>query len=193
MKKDKIEKFIAQNREAFDSEEPDAKIWASIQQRLERRKSMHMMPMYRVWQVAATIVLLLGTGIGWLLYENRQLPNKAAASVASADTFTVTLEQIAPELAEAEEFYNYQIQLKSSELNRYDLKKFGIGKDCETELKKLNQVYDELKSDFYQTGSQRVIEAMIQNLQYQMELLNKQLEILQKIQQQTLQENEKFS
>jgi hypothetical protein len=193
MEKDKIEKFIAQNREAFDSEEPDAKVWASIQKRMQQGKSVRMVPLYRLWQVAASIILLLGTGIGWLVYENRQLQKNAASTLPTNDAVTVTLDQIAPELAEAEDFYTRQIQLKSDELSRYDLKKLGVGKDYETELKKLNEAYGELKNDFYKTGSQRVVEAMIQNLQYRMELLNKQLEILEKVQKQTLQKNEKLS
>lgn len=193
MEKDKIEKFIAQNREAFDSEEPDAKVWANIQKGMQQGKSVRMVPLYRLWQVAASIILLLGTGIGWLVYENRQLQKNAASTLPTNDAFTVTLDQIAPELAEAEDFYTRQIQLKSDELSRYDIKKLGVGKDYETELKKLNEAYGELKNDFYKTGSQRVVEAMIQNLQYRMELLNKQLEILEKVQKQTLQKNEKLS
>ncbi|WP_250631864.1 hypothetical protein [Rhodoflexus caldus] len=193
MEKDKIEKFISQNREAFDSEEPDAKVWASIQKGMQQGKSVRMVPLYRLWQVAASIILLLGTGIGWLVYENRQLQKNAASTFPTNDAVTVTLDQIAPELAEAEDFYTRQIQLKSDELSRYDLKKLGVGKDYETELKKLNEAYGELKNDFYKTGSQRVVEAMIQNLQYRMELLNKQLEILEKVQKQTQQKNEKLS
>jgi hypothetical protein len=193
MEKDNIEKFITQNREAFDSEEPDMKVWAAIQKGMKQGKSVRMVPMYRLWQVAASIILLLGTGIGWLIYENKQLQKNAALPLSVNAAFTVTLDQIAPELAEAEDFYTRQIQLKSTELSRYDLKKLGLAKDYETELKKLNEAYDELKNDFYKTGSERVVEAMIQNLQYRMELLNKQLEILEKVQKQTLQKNENLS
>lgn len=193
MEKDNIEKFITQNREAFDSEEPDMKVWAAIQKGMKQGKSVRMVPMYRLWQVAASIILLLGTGIGWLIYENKQLQKNAALPLSANAALTVTLDQIAPELAEAEDFYTRQIQLKSTELSRYDLKKLGLAKDYETELKKLNEAYDELKNDFYKTGSERVVEAMIQNLQYRMELLNKQLEILEKVQKQTLQKNENLS
>ncbi len=193
MEKDEIEKFITQNREAFDSEAPDAKVWVSIQKGMQQGKSVRMVPLYHLWQVAASIIVLLGTGIGWLMYENRQLQENAASTLPTNDAIRVTLDQIAPELAEAEDFYTRQIQLKSDELSHYDLKKLGVGKDYETELKKLNEAYGELKNDFYKTGSQRVVEAMIQNLQYRMELLNKQLEILEKVQKQTLQKNEKLS
>ncbi|MCS7019434.1 MAG: hypothetical protein RMJ87_08815 [Cytophagales bacterium] len=194
MKNDEIEKFIYQNRDAFDSEEPPAELWERIQQKMKANNSPRVVRFYSFRRVAAAIIMmLLGSLATWLVYENDELRKH----IASVKTFTrqkaPDLAQIVPELAEAEAFYTQQIQLKALELSRQDWAALSMEKDYEIELNRLAAAYEELKADLYQTGSEQVIGAMIQNLQYRMELLNQQLQIIKKLQQQKWQKHDKVS
>jgi hypothetical protein len=64
--KDKLEKFILQNREEFDQERPSFKVWADIERRLQEKKKGRSVRW--LWSVAAGVLLLVGMGIGLMVY-----------------------------------------------------------------------------------------------------------------------------
>ena len=66
IEKDRLERFILQNRENFDQERPSLKVWADIEGSLQKNKNVR--PLRWLWSIAATVLLLLGMGIGLMVY-----------------------------------------------------------------------------------------------------------------------------
>ncbi len=176
----KLEEFIQKNRQDFDAWEPSDQLWGKLAKGLDDSpstglpaKTGRMVSIVRVWQIAAGFVLVLVAALTaqYYLSQNDQLPAVAAQS----------LEQIAPELAEVEQFYTQQVKLKRQELQQNGAQKLGMDKDVDRELSSLDSAYSDLKLELYKTGNQEVIDVMIQNLQFRIDLLNKQMDALQNV------------
>jgi hypothetical protein len=194
---DKLKKFVSEHRDEFDMFEPRPELWQEICQELPQRKrrkeakvininfgeifdsfAMNLM----VMRVAAAIILLLGCGLTLFLMKD----NVPAASNAIAVTEEPSIRSIAPELMEVEVYYASQIEEKKSELSAYDLKVLGLDeqKEIDRELARLDSSYTQLKNQLYTTpNTEIVMGAMVQNLQIRIEVLNRQLDVLQKIEQ----------
>jgi hypothetical protein len=180
---DNLEKFIKQNKNAFD-EEPSAELWNKISGQLQAEKQpakiVRMMPIQRVWQIAAGFAALLvfGLALQWLYFAKQ---NEGLTAFKTPPP----VEQLVPELAEAEKFYAMQISQTQVALKNYEKQDQSLGaalnKEAMTELGNLDKAYAELKKEFYTSGNQEaVISALIQNLQLRLELLNQQLQVIQK-------------
>jgi hypothetical protein len=131
-------------------------------------------------RVAASIILLLGCGLTILLMKQ----NTPALENAMAAKEQEMINSIAPEMVEVEAYYVNQIREKKSELSEYDLKILGLDEqqEIDNELARLDSSYLKLKKQLYTTpNTDEIMGAMIQNLQIRIQVLNKQLEILQKI------------
>ncbi len=181
---DNLENFIKQNRNAFD-EEPPATLWNKIAEELAvpTRKTapiVQMMPVRSVWQIAAgfAALMVVGLALQWSYFSKQQ------GQLAALQT-PPTVEQLVPELGEAEKFYAMQISQTQVALKKYqansgnqDLK---IDQEAMKELENLDKTYTELKKEFYTSGNQEaVVSALIQNLQLRLDLLTQQLQALQK-------------
>lgn len=194
--KDRLEEFVSENREAFDVFEPRPELWQEICHELPKAKkettrvikfnfgdSFSLSGNLVFMRVAAAVVLLLGCALTLVLMkQNAPDTNNTLA----AATEQAPLNRIAPELVEVEAYYASQIEAKKSQLSAYDLKVLGLDKDQEIdqELERLNTSYQQLKKELYTTpNTDKVMDAMIQNLQIRIRVLNRQLEILQKVEQ----------
>ncbi|MFD2246151.1 hypothetical protein [Pontibacter ruber] len=196
--KEGLEKFVSEHRDEFDVFEPRPELWQKI--------CPHVPPIEQVkdkkeakvisfsfgerasfsadmffMRVAAAIILLLGCGL--TLFLMKQNTPEAAYTIA-ATTEQAKLRKIAPELVEVEAYYTSQIEEKKSQLTEYDLKVLGLDEqqDIDRELARLDSSYTQLKKQLYTTpNTDKVMGAMIQNLQIRIEVLNRQLEVLQRI------------
>ncbi len=193
--KDRLEEFVSENREAFDVFEPRPELWQEICQELPKTKkettkvikfnfgdSFSFSGDLVFMRVAAAVVLLLGCALTFILTK-QNVPNTANTLAAATE---VPLNRIAPEMVEVEAYYTSQIEAKKNQLSEYDLKVLGLDKDQEIdqELERLNNSYLQLKKELYTTpNTDKVMDAMIQNLQLRIRVLNRQLEILQKVEQ----------
>ena len=172
---DKLEKFITEKRSEFE-EELTVDLWSKISNELDKTvsiapKTARMVPIQRIWQIAAGFAALLMLGLSMQFYYLQQ-QTIAVASV----------EKLVPELAEAEKFYSSQIKQTKIILSAYNLKEIGIESDLK-EIDNLDKAYNELKTEFYKSGDQEtIISAMIQNLQLRAELLNQKLQTIQRAQ-----------
>ncbi|WP_114778311.1 hypothetical protein [Botryobacter ruber] len=190
--KDKFEKFVQENREEFDVFEPRQELWQQICQQLPppaAKKEAKVISInfgerasfradFMFMRVAAAVLLLLGCGLTLLLTKQNTPANAIAA------TEQVRLNNIAPELAEVEAYYTSQINSKKGQLSAYNLKVLGLDEehDIEQELARLDRNYAELKKQLYTTpNTDKVMDAMIRNLQLRIMVLNRQLEVLEKI------------
>ncbi|WP_242923522.1 hypothetical protein [Pontibacter liquoris] len=190
--KDKLKEFVQEHRDEFDRFEPRAELWQEICPELpaagKEAKVINIKFGERAsfsadflfMRIAAAILLLFACGLTLFLTKH----NTPQATQTIAFTSQNKLQKIAPEIVEVEAYYASQIQEKKSELSEYDLKVLGMSSDAgiDKELARLDSSYTQLKKELYTTpNTDRVVEAMIQNLQIRIEVLNRQLEVLQKI------------
>ncbi|MBD2704003.1 hypothetical protein IC229_25385 [Spirosoma sp. BT702] len=211
MKKDNLERFVRDNREAFDDKEPSGNLWRKIEAGLDN--SGHdggadginglpnpIMPFRQIhtnigradrrstgwlgsrqigwpmldWRIAASIAVLLLAGA--FLYMNGQYGvTHQPEIVASYPTY-----------AKEVVHYTKLIDDKRTELKQMTEDNPALYKEFATDLDRLENSYRSLKADLPQNPNQEVlIQAMIQNLQLQINLLNEQLRVIQRIKQQT--------
>ena len=210
MKKDRLENFVQDNREEFDVFEPRPELWQHIcrdlSQESPEKKEAKVIKFsfgerasfsadFFFMRVAAAIVLLVGCGL--TLFLMKQQPPETAytlASTESIETEAPELSSIAPELPEIEAYYASQIEEKKSELSEYDLKVLGLDEQqvIDKELAQLDSSYTQLKKQLYTSpNTEEIVNAMIQNLWIRVRVLNKQLEVLQRLQKMNTETNDK--
>lgn len=183
-KKNQLERFIRDNREALDTHEPAMDLWAKIEQKLppvetkvipliETRKVRQ--PSFKInWRIAASVILV--AGLGFFTWQYFSKPTAHDADIA----------QISPDYAKAAFRYASLIETKRNELRQIEAEDPELYQSFASEIEKLDQDYDVLKAELPKSPNQEMmVEAMIQNLQRQIDLLNTQLNIIQRIKQTT--------
>lgn len=193
--KDKLKDFVGEHRDEFDVYEPRQELWQQICQEIpptDDKKEAKVISInfgkrasfsadFTFLRMAAAVALLIGCAVTlFLLKHNPDLTEEDAIAVTQPDNFR----NIAPELVEVEAYYTSQINKKKSQLSDYDLKVLGLDESMQIdqELARLDSTYKQLKKELYTTpNTDKVVSAMIQNLQIRIEVLNRQLEVLQKI------------
>jgi hypothetical protein len=181
---DKLSKFIARNREAFEEEGPPDSVWEKLSSQLgpfdkqvgHEAKVLPLHPQVRFWRYVAAVLLVTASGLSVYIYNREKMMPMAEAPPK--------LQELAPELAQAEAYYTSQIAEKSTQLSKYDLRAMGLGENPEADLRALDSSYQQLKRQllgYKGANNQQLVAAMIQNLQIRMQLLNEQLEVLKKI------------
>ncbi|MEQ8472266.1 MAG: hypothetical protein RIC35_13825 [Marinoscillum sp.] len=158
---DQLERFVINNREHFDKEEPSEKVWQNINQRKSRGTKW-----VGAWKVAA-ILLLISTV--YLVFE-RKVGDETETKALTADT----------EFEQVEAYYTTLIAQKRKEIAQF--RQQSLERDFLMEIDRLDQMYDQLKRTYKnQNSSDLITDAMISNLQLRINILNKQLEILQEL------------
>ena len=195
--KDKLKRFVRDNREAFDGVEPSDELWNKISERLpepifhigesEVKQVIHkdfqnggqlskinnIFSVLRNWKIAAAIIL--GLGLSFMVY---QLDNKYQLTEQPEIVMT------SPALAKQVSQYTQLVDDKRVELQNLTKSDPELYKQFAKELDQLELSYQNLKADLPENPNQEtLIEAMIQNLQLQIDILNQQLQIIQKIKQ----------
>lgn len=160
---DQLENFVQRNRDSFDDQSPNGELWNKIDQDLDRPKQNFSV----FWKVAA--VLFLASTI--YLIQDR---------VIEVDQPTFS-----QEFKDAESYYANLISSKKEAI-----KKELTEEQVEEFLKELNgldSLYDDLRNSYAtNTTNERILDGMIYNLQLQLEILNKQLEILEQVKSQKI-------
>lgn len=193
MKKDNLERFVRDNREAFDDQKPLNDLWRKIETGLEKSSPNHVDPgqtspfqqihkrSHTPWtrvipdcRVAASVAVLLLAGS--FLYVNYQYGVSHQPEVVAAS----------PTYAKEVVQYTRQIDDKRAELKQVTEDNPALYREFATDLDRLETSYQSLKADLPQNPNQdMLIRAMIQNLHYQINLLNEQLRVIQRIDRQT--------
>ncbi len=124
--------------------------------------------------MAASVALLVLAGS--FLYVNYQYGVAHQPEVVAAS----------PTYAKEVVQYTRQIDDKRAELKQMTEDNPALYREFATDLDRLENSYQSLKADLPQNPNQDVlIKAMIQNLHYQINLLNEQLRVIQRINRQT--------
>ena len=171
----RLEKYIQENRLAFDTEVPSLKVWANIDRQLDQRPKPKVVWMHRVRAMAAVAILTItACAIGFYMGANT--------------VETRTLADISPEHEEMERYFNQQIDNKMAQLVSY--KQDGFVKD---DFQELDAIYNELRQELEKApvdNDERVIQAMIKNYQTKIDILEQVLEKVQTTEQTNLKTEE---
>jgi hypothetical protein len=174
--KTNLEDFIDDNREAFDSYKPGNKVWEAIEKELPHNKQKKSSILQMKWlirtSVAAAIIL-------------------TTASIFYFSQFIKSGNTVSPQVAEsgvpaeyAEEVYHFTklIELKHKQLKKIEKEQPELYRQFAGDISLLDSNYQVLRKELPGHPNQELlIQTMISNLKWQINLLNEQLNIIQKI------------
>jgi hypothetical protein len=186
----KLEKFIGDHRNEFDDAIPSNKVWENIEHGFTGKKKQKgiLAPLYK-WSIAAA--LLITAGITVLLLVN----NKKADTglyISSKNDSATDINAIAPEYAPQVNEFAKLVALKQEELKALAPEQPELYQKFTTDINQLDSSYKSLKKQLGITPNREMlIEAMIQNLKLQLNVLNQQLNIINQIKQSKSNNHEK--
>ncbi len=198
-----LEKYIAENREAFDTETPDLRIWAAIEQQLapelesnldlegfikDNRKNFDTeIPNLKIWaQIDKKVsqpALRRHILKGWFLRSAAVMALLILGATAGvfmmekrADTLVEKqLEQVAPDFQKTEKYYNQQVQARLTQLASYD----NTDPSVLSDLKQIDVVQEELKAELENAPSstrEEIVRRVIDNYKIKIGILERVLE-----------------
>jgi hypothetical protein len=169
----KIERFIKENRAKFDLKDPSEEVWSKIANDLNHRNSKGATPRFSLpWRsmgIAASVALLLSLGYftgryGRPVSDNRDIIHISASHGTSVVKYATFIED------------------KRNQLESMSIKNPEMVSGFEKDLDELNGSYLKLRAKLPNNPNQeRILNEMVKNLQWQLELLNKQLELMEGI------------
>jgi len=174
----KTENFISDNREDFDDKMPAGKVWQNIEAEMngKKKKKSIIMPVIK-WSMAAAAMLVIGT----VVYVKLNKKETGKQELVKVNTDINTL---APEYAPQMNEFAKLIDMKQEELKVLSKEQPQLYEKFTTDITQLDSSYNALKNQL--SGSpnkEMLIEAMIQNLQLQLNVLNQQLNVINEIKQ----------
>ncbi len=163
----KLEDFVRENREEFDSHIPSDGIWENIARQLPLRVKER--PFWATWfrpGIAASVVLLVALGYTIGKYGRSVAENQEALKLSPK--YGAELVRFAGE-----------VKVKKERMERLESGNPELARVFETDLGMLNENYEQLKNSLSRNPNQEeILKLMIQNLQWQQEMLDRQLKVL---------------
>lgn len=161
---DKLEKYINENKESFDSAFPSDALWDKINRQIETKEEAPQKQSKLLWMItkmaaAFAVVLASGVVIGYYINDNQSIS-------ASNDP-------IFQDYIDIEKKYVKDINHKMNALSVHD-----IDPQVNRDLMQLDEVYEELKKELYQgqaINNDKIIEALLITYQEKVEILEKVL------------------
>lgn len=163
---DNLEKFIKDNRKDFDQSVPKLKVWAAINSELDQPKKAKRISLWKYARMAAAVLVLLGTGAMLGNYFSNGQNQQASA-----------LSEVSPEYAELEQYYRMQVNQKRSQLAHY---KYDVS--INDDIGQLEKLMEDLMKELEEAplaNDERIINAMINNYQTRVAILERVLQRLQ--------------
>ena len=194
-KNNSLERFIRDNREAFDQLEPSADLWNRIGTGIgQPQKSTRVIRMSRAgWAVAATLFLAIA---GTVIYQmiNKTIVQDTGTiasvkpnpenSVPASSTDDSIVNQIDPQYGQLVSQFTKVIETKQVELQKLEKDDPELYKKFSGDIQKLDSAYHSLRNTLtVNPNAEQLLQAMISNLQLQIDLLNQQLIIIKKVKQ----------
>jgi uncharacterized protein involved in exopolysaccharide biosynthesis len=189
----RLEQFIDDNRDQFDSDEPGEQVWKKLAEKIPNAKKQQpkgsrviMLKILR-WSAAAAILVLAGLGV-YSLFNNRTTPpahDTAQQTVRHDEPATESdpiFKEINPTYAKEVYHFTQLIELKQNELKEIEKEHPNLYKKFTSDIDKLDSSYNALKKELpVNPNREQLLEAMIENLRLQTEILNQQLSIINEI------------
>ena len=179
-----LEQLIQNNREIFDDCEVPAGLWDKIdkslgKENIQKSESDEIVIKFKkssisklkIWAMAASVLLVVSYLS--IFYINNQ--SESAEQIIA---------EVAPQYGDKMIQYTSLIESKRVEIKQIETHDPEMYKEFASEIEKLNQDYQSLQTELSQTPNQEdLVKAMVQNLQVQLDILNRQLTIIEKVKQ----------
>ena len=159
--KDRLEKFVENNRQAFDTEQPSKRVWNGVSQSLIMSKLGNKT--HWLWK-AASIVFFLTSSYLYFQIES-DATNQSIKPVAVVDE----------EFEATEDYYVSLISEKRDQIYDFSSNEIEANGLYEVDIEQLEAMYEVLKTQYNEIPSKELQEAMTLNLIVRIDLLNQQL------------------
>ena len=184
MKKD-LKGFITENRDAFDNATPPKDLWERIASELDQgeqpqgKGSIRKLWVLQVLKVAAITFLVGVAGITVYFYGKKH----------AYDDYS----QISPNLAAEQKAYAQLVTQKKDSIAYIAVSNPTLYGEFSEVLNQMEANYESLKQEFGESPNKELtLEAMIRNLQAQIEVLSQQMEVLNYINSETKTKDEQI-
>jgi len=188
----RLEQFMRDHRDEFDTDEPGEQVWNKLQQQLHPptqklrwTQSGILIKVFK-WSAAAAILILAGLGVYSLIIDRNHVQPAVVQQTNQTDTPVTPHDEILKDInpGYAQEVYHFTqlIELKQNELKKIQKDHPRLYKKFVTDVDKLDSSYNALKKELPENPNrEQLLEAMIENLRLQTEILNQQLNIIKQI------------
>jgi hypothetical protein len=185
----KLEKFIGDHRNEFDDKIPSDKVWENIATAMVDKQPEKgiLSPIFK-WAVAAAIIITAGLIVFFVTNTKKAAGDMVQTKKDSSSDLVAVAPEYAPEVNE----FAKLVLLKQEELKALAPEHPELYHQFTTDINQLDSSYKSLKSQLSMTPNREMlIQAMIQNLQLQLQVLNQQLNIINQIKQSKKDDHEK--
>lgn len=183
---DKLKQFIDENREAFDADAPQPKLWDAMEQKLNSNKKSSLFNFRKpmAWAASFTGLIILAAAIYSLVQKDSTVNDLAGPATDPKIELVDVLDPIqAQQIAQFQEV----IESKQSELKQLEKEQPELYKEFIGDINSLDSTYSMLKRKLPENPNREMLlEAMISNLQMQSDLLSRQLKIIREIKQKSI-------
>lgn len=187
---DNLEKYISKNRHKLDNLEPSQELWNRLSADLEndrKKNKIKTVPLKMLWYVAASFTLLCVAMVVFHIQSTEQGEQFAQNKLTDEQI----INQIAPELAEAESYYISTISHREEKLIEEQKSLENWSPTAIKEIETLNREYLELKEALLSNQNpDKIITAMFDNLKTQMKIINSELQVIKLIKSKNKTQNE---
>lgn len=170
-----LEKFINNNREEFDSEEMKIR-WIDIESKFIHKKSRIASINLHSWAVAAAGAIIFISAMFFFNNDNKTAPIALQPADLPSQELTNDVDPVYTNLMDQ---FVILINVKENELKKNQKMQPQLYKQFLLDNNRLDSSYDYLKSQLKASPNKEVLlDAMIQNLQLKIDILNRQLQII---------------
>lgn len=185
-KQNNLERFIRDNRESFDDLKPSDDLWNKIGTAIgQPQKTTRVFRLSRAgWAVAATLFLAFAGILSYQLYRSFAAPEAIALAqhktlIPAGDSLVNLID---PQYGKLVAQFTNVIEVKQLELRTLEKDDPELYKKFAGDIQKLDTAYHLLRNTLNANpNTEQLLQAMISNLQLQIDLLNQQLVIIQEV------------
>lgn len=178
--KNRLEDFVNRHREEFDTELPQRNLWKEI----EKQPVAPVKKIFRLFtrtQIAASVLVLVNAAILFFLIQRKSVEQN---TIQLSPATTQSEPGAAPAYEQQLDEISKVVTIKQARLKEIEKANPVLYKTFVSALQQLSSNYHELEKELNNNpNKEQLLEAMIQNLSLQQELLNQQLSIFQTIKQ----------
>lgn len=173
MKEDKLKAFIDIEKEAFNDEAPSDAVWKGIKKGLDSDEESAKGAPYKLWAIAATVTLLLVSGLFFLLKDGTgDLPDENLSAIEISDN---PLQSLGEDMMEVDHYYSIQVNQRLERLKAYE-----VDEELMEEMSELTAEFEGLKEEMGESMNDAfIVEAMIENYRLRLSLLEDLLKALE--------------
>ncbi len=184
-----LQNFINEHRDEFDDENPPAGIWDKVERDISRpviiNSKKNIVPRLIQWAIGIAALLALAV----FIYIKTTGDKKDSKELVKTET---DINALSPELAPQVNEFARLINLKQEELKSLAKEQPELYNQFTNDIEQLDSSYNALKNQLtVSPNKEMLIEAMIQNLQLQLHVLNQQLNIIKQVKQSKKNSHEK--